>query len=519
MPVSTVHPLYAKRSLQWETMRDCIEGEDAVKAKGPVYLPRLSGDTDASYAAYKMRARFVNYTKRTLDGLHGLIFRRSPVVERPDNPRLISILDNIDKRGTSLYQFVSDSVYDVMITGWGGLLADFPKTEEGTDLLSAEKMGYRPYVRYYPAESIINWKYGVVNGSERLTMVVLREQWDSDEEDPFVHNFTTVYRVLILVNGVYHQWIIKEGEVKIKNGIESQEPDVLVEDIVVRINGKPLDYIPFEALPGKIPETPMFLDLARVNIGHYQKSADYENGVHMTTIPTGYVTGHDKYIDPVTKEEEVIELGADRFLMFKEADATVGTLVFSGVGLTHSETALSNAMSDMAVLGSRLVTPEKGSSESADSAKIHRAGENARLAAFARNVSEGMTRVLKTVAEWAGENGDISISLCTDYDTLAFDPNALNSLANLADAGKMPLPYIFWNLKNGEYTPDSATLEEYVTLLNMEAAGFTPLEVAQTYRNMQLGKQGKDFMKGKDPLMNSAGGDKPAKEEEEKADE
>lgn len=489
MPVSTVHPLYMKRSFQWETMRDCVEGEDAIKAKGAVYLPRLSGDTDESYAAYKMRARFVNYTKRTLDGLHGLIFRRAPVVERPDTPRLISILDNIDKRGTALYQFVSDSVYDVMITGWGGLLADFPKTEEGTDLLSAERMGYRPYVRYYPAESIINWKHGVVNGSERLTMVVLREQWDSDEDDPFVHSFTTVYRVLILVNGVYHQWIMREGEVKVRNGIEERQPDELVEDIVVRINGRTLDYIPFETLPGKIPETPMFLDLARVNIGHYQKSADYENGVHMTTIPTGYVTGHDKYIDPVTKEEEVIELGADRFLMFKEADATVGTLVFSGVGLTHSETALSNAMSDMAILGSRLVTPEKGTSESADSAKIHRAGENARLAAFARNVSEGITRVLKTIAKWAGEDGDISISLCTDYDTLAFDPNALNSLANLADAGKMPLPYIFWNLKNGEYTPDSATLEEYVTLLNMEKAGFTPLEIVQAYRNMQLGKK------------------------------
>lgn len=97
--------------------------------------------------------------------------------------------------------------------------------------------------------------------------------------------------------------------------------------------------------------------------------------------------------------------------------------------------------------------------------------------------------LVQTIAKWAGEDGDISISLCTDYDTLAFDPNALNSLANLADAGKMPLPYIFWNLKNGEYTPDSATLEEYVTLLNMEKAGFTPLEIVQAYRNMQLGKK------------------------------
>lgn len=475
MPVTTLHPDYMKRMSQWQTMRDCIEGEDAIKQAGEKYLPKASGSDTYRYNAYKLRARFVNYTKRTLDGLHGLILRRDPIVEKPDDITLSKILQNIDRRGSSLYQFVSDTVYDVMITSWGGYLVDYPKVDKAVDGLTLEKEDIRPYIRYYPAESIINWKYGTVNGMEQLTMVVLKEQWDNCEDDIFSHNLKDVYRVLILVNGVYHQMLFKD---------DKSDP----EDIVININGKPVTKLPFFTIPGKIPEVPMFLDLAKCNIGHYQKTADYENGLHLTTLPTGYITGHDKYIDPETKEEEAIALGPDQFIMLKEADAKVGVLNYAGTGLTHCESAIANAMSDMAILGSRLVSPEKGTSESADSAKIHRAGENARLAGFAKNISEGLSKAVQLIAEWMNIEGDFSISLCTDYDTLSFDPNALNALANLSEAGKLPLPYIFWNLKNGEYTPDSATLKEYIALLNMEAAGVDMFDEAEAYAKMQQDK-------------------------------
>ena len=43
MSITSLHPEYIKRANQWETVRDCIEGEDAIKAKGPRYLPMLSG--------------------------------------------------------------------------------------------------------------------------------------------------------------------------------------------------------------------------------------------------------------------------------------------------------------------------------------------------------------------------------------------------------------------------------------------------------------------------------------------
>lgn len=478
MSIQSLNPLYSKRVCQWKVIRDCVEGEDAIKAAGETYLPKNSGWTKEQYEAYKKRARWNNYTAQNLDGLHGLIFRRNPIITtRKDDFYKKGFIENIDRKGTSLYQFLSDTVYDIMQTSYGGYLVDHPKVDTPMTEAEAEKKDIRPFLRYYPAESIINWGYETIEGVNKLAFVVLEEFIDEYKDDEFEPTPHRQYRVLDIRSGVYVQRIFRESDKVDEDG--KKVFDETVTPIVIK--GKNIDYIPFITLPSALPEKPMFYDLAMCNIGHYQKSADYENGVHLTTIPTGYVTGHRREEDPETGEPEDIHLGWDSFLIFPEEQAKVGNLSFSGVGLVHSEAALKQACADMTVLGSRLLISENGSSESADSAKIHRAGENARLATFAKNISDKVTSALKIMAEWADINTKIKVDLCTDYDTLAFDPNALNAIANLAEAKKMPIPAIFYNLKNGEYLPPDMTLESFGTLLQMEEAGFTPVEIIEAY--------------------------------------
>ena len=60
-----------------------IAGEDAIKAAGTRYLPRLESQTDEEYAAYVARAAFFNGTARTAEGFAGMISRREPVVRMP----------------------------------------------------------------------------------------------------------------------------------------------------------------------------------------------------------------------------------------------------------------------------------------------------------------------------------------------------------------------------------------------------------------------------------------------------
>ena len=51
MPVNSTHPDYDVAAVEWSRARDVMAGEDAVKAGGERYLPRLESQTDEEFAS------------------------------------------------------------------------------------------------------------------------------------------------------------------------------------------------------------------------------------------------------------------------------------------------------------------------------------------------------------------------------------------------------------------------------------------------------------------------------------
>src|SRR5437899_3086950 len=86
MPVHSTHADYDAALSGWIRARDLLAGEDAVKAAGVKYLPRLEAQSDEEFAAYLARACFFNATRRASDAFTGLIFRKAPFVRTPESP-------------------------------------------------------------------------------------------------------------------------------------------------------------------------------------------------------------------------------------------------------------------------------------------------------------------------------------------------------------------------------------------------------------------------------------------------
>ena len=107
VPVNSTHPDYDANAAAWLRARDVFAGEDAVKAAGTRYLPRLDSQSETEFTAYKSRASFFNATARTVDGFVGLIFRRESAVKLPDDQSgvgkaLAGFRDDADMLGTPL---------------------------------------------------------------------------------------------------------------------------------------------------------------------------------------------------------------------------------------------------------------------------------------------------------------------------------------------------------------------------------------------------------------------------------
>jgi hypothetical protein len=108
VPVNSTHADYDASLPEWTRGRDLLAGEDAVKAAGDKYLPRLDTQTNEEYLAYQSRACFFNASRRVADAFLGLVFRKAPFVKILDAPggigkTMARFSNDADMLGTSLF--------------------------------------------------------------------------------------------------------------------------------------------------------------------------------------------------------------------------------------------------------------------------------------------------------------------------------------------------------------------------------------------------------------------------------
>jgi len=483
MPVNNPCKAYKENFPQWQIVRDCVEGETAIKAAGKKYLPKPSGQSANDYLIYKERPKFFDATSRTAEGYHGHVFSKAPIQTGEVSEQFTENLKDIDATGTSIDEFASKIVWDAIQTGFGGILVDYTSVPEGTSEADAQGGAF---LKWYPAESIIKWKHSTIQGKKVLSLVVLRE--DNEQQDPndeFEYITNECYRVLQFdENSLYIQRIFekskdeKAGFVEIKNIIEPE------------INGERLKKIPFYMCPDDEPEKSMLLGLAFENIGHYQKTADYENGLHFTGCPTAIAENMEQPFEEVELEVEEngvkkkkkkripqkVLLGGSLFKFFSQknqdgvfSDVRVKYLEFTGNGLSALLAALNGCLDRMAKLGIQAIGSEKKGVETAEVAKLHRAAEHGVLGAFIRSMNNSITPAVRQKMIWDGipedEANGWAYEMSTQFNFAELSAQILAIMHSARQSDEIPRSVWFKALKQAGMIPDNMTFEEFIVAI------------------------------------------------------
>jgi hypothetical protein len=443
MPADSKHSSYEHGAAKWARCRDAVAGQDAVHAAGEKYLPKLKDQEKADYEAYKCRATYFNATGRTLDGLVGMVFRKAPVVVMPTAMEVVA--NDIDLAGTTLIGQAEKVVREVLDVGRVGLLVEFPRVEEQPSTLAqAAAKNLRPYTSTYPAESIINWKAQRVNNVMQLVLVVLMEDYEVSN-DGFESKTDKQLRALSLTESGYQQQVYRKkegGNNKAAEWIPSGGP------IIPLINNKPLNFIPFFAFgPNSNDLTmqdPPLLDLVDLNLAHYRVCADYEHGCHFTGLPMLFLAGIE------LKDGEKVSLGSQTALISRDPNAKGVFIEFTGQGMGALEHNLESKEKQMAAIGARMLEQQKAGVESEGAMLLRSNGETSMLASISNLVSQGFTRMLAFMAEWADVKGDISIKLNTDFMPKGMTSTELAELTKAMQSGAISFETYFENLQRGE---------------------------------------------------------------------
>ena len=161
MPVNSHHPDYDATLPAWVRARDVLAGEDAVKAAGVKYLPKLDSQSEEEYEAYKARASFFGATARTLDEYLDLVFRRAPVLALGDGEQLKAFVVDCDLWGLDFVRYARRIVAEVLSVGRAGSLV-LPASVHGR-LGEATCLVRVPWFRFGERRtSWIGWWSGLV---------------------------------------------------------------------------------------------------------------------------------------------------------------------------------------------------------------------------------------------------------------------------------------------------------------------------------------------------------------------
>ena len=490
--VKNRHKDYDRFAAAWRRVRDVVSGQDAIYIAGPLYLPYLSEEDPVEYQKRLKRTPFYNATWRTMASFVGMMFRKPPTLEAPD--KLKKLLEDVTMSGVSFDNFAQDVTLEDIAISRVGVLVDYPQgaaaNEDGTPITvaQAEASQLRPSMVMYKAESIINWRFEFINNRYVLTQVRLWEQ-QTDIKNEFEEETYAVIRVLDLHNGKYRVRRFKE-ENEIQIGW----------DVYPQLDGQPLTEIPFYFIGpdgGQSDVTePVLIDLVDLNIKHFQVSADYEHGCHMTGLPTPVITGlqpegftEAKEGQPSVPIYPKIYVGSTTALILP-LQATADYMEFTGQGLQALEKNLDRKESQMAAIGARMLTPEKAGVEAADTVAMRHAGENSILAAIAVAVSEGLTKALQMFARWAGEKtvDKIKFEINRDFMPFPITPQALTALLSTVQAGKMSHEAFFDLLKRGDLFDSELDFEDEQA--RIDAAPSIPAPVPPGAPQPQPGQNG-----------------------------
>jgi hypothetical protein len=429
MSIEYIIPTLKTKLPYYEKIDDLSGGAVKVKEAGKTYLPEESGESDLSYKSRLSKATYFDTFNSTVDGLSGLIFKK-PITYSEDIPtQLEPMIENADAQGNHMDVLIEKFFVKALQKGISFALIDSPKAVDVKTKADEQAQGIKPYITIINAENVTSWKTTTVNGQLILSQVKIREFIQVDDEtNPYETKTIEQYRVLEI--GTYQIWQNKEGK------------DILIEEGTTNLN-----FIPLVALNLENDEyfsaMPPFMDLAELNIAHYQIFSDSRHSAHIASVPMLKMFGFD------AEELKSIVISANRAVTSTNTDATVEWLDYKGEGVAVNETLLAKIETKMREMGLSVISQDK--TLTATEVNISSAQSQSKLNGYVRALIDSVELIFQMAARMYGVEDGGSIYIDADILTQPLQPADVLALNTMVVSGNMSIDTMFKIIASGSF--------------------------------------------------------------------
>lgn len=398
---------YNEMAPAWSIVRDVSGGTQRMRAAGKTYLPQEPREPEKNYGRRLSRSVFFNAYRKTRSSLTGLVFQKDPVVSEGTPDLIIQQLSNVDLAGTDFDVFAKE-VFEDAFEGHSFILVDMPPSlPTGSTLADERAAGNRPYWVRYRASDAVNWRTSKIAGEEHLVQITFRE-CATEADGVYGEKEVVKYRVFKrdLAGVTWELW---------KEIIDSAGQKSYVGDGhgTLSINRIPVAIVYGKRL-GLMKSEPPLLDLAYLNIRHWQEYSDLCHILHIAQVPMLKRMG-------ANPQQQEVEIGMNSTIDV-ETGGDVAWIEIEGKGISAARQELVDLEQRMAVLGLSILSQKSDTQITATEKSQDYEEQLSELATMARSLKDALELALQFHAEYLnldlGQGGSVELGVAAHDLTL-----------------------------------------------------------------------------------------------------
>ncbi len=409
-----------------------LGGTDAMRAAGTDFLPKFPGEHQEVYNWRLKVAVLNNFYDAMAAQMVGKLFEK-PLTWVRQSKIDKAILDNIDKRGSSLDTFAGELAKALLTKGRPHILIDHPKKpEEAQTAADDQAHGLRPYwVQLEPGCVISAWA-DTESGEERLGYFSWRE-WANKLDG---YGIKSLERIRIFKRN-------EAGQIEFEVWERERDTDQfeLAEQGELRPGGSgAMKEIPLVTLYSDrqsfMVAKPTLDDIAHKNIEHWQSSADQRHILTVSRFPILYQFGTK---NPVALVGPYSMFHADA----SKQDAEIGYAEAEGKGTEHGWKDLDRILKEAESMAIRIMISDAAKTDAGE--KTDWAKEGSRLQKLAFEVERAINQALIHTARWQGLPDEAAgvVQTNKDFGISSDDAKAIEQLLAMREKGDLSQPTLW----------------------------------------------------------------------------
>ena len=459
----------------WEIMKAVTEGTEYLRDNSEAFLPLEPREDFDAYKARVNRSVFSPFTQRLIRAATGLVLRK-PITLIGDPYWTEMFKMDVDGCKSDLDEYARRLLMCSLTYGQSHILVDYPAPSGAVSLAEERQQNRRPYWIEIDPTNIYGWRLDRESNYGNLIQVRIAEKAvlpDGEFGESIYDQMRVIepgrYRVFRKKETV--QDLYEENDGAYSGDMSSPAG---AKDYELSESGEfSLGEIPLVTVySGKIDNMtskPPLLDIAYLNLAHYQRQADLIHSLHVASQPMLVMEGYDDQ----TKDLAI----SVNYAMATQPGNKVYYVEPASSAFDAQSAEIKELQMQMATLGISTLSQQKFVAESADARRLDRVDTNSMLSMVSMELEQKLQKAFNLSAQYVGlEPPEVKIS--RDFDIERLIGQDITALTSLFDQQVIDREEFRQILVQGEVLPENnETSETDSTPEAPKREGATPEQV------------------------------------------